>query len=181
MNETGGLDLPGSPKGADRILNKISMDKYVDLDSMTIKLIRAVVFESITTGISLMSGLKPIILSAGESKKHLILSYANSMHGDYLQSIQDEAAYESGELFWEFMGPKDDIIRDACCDLLSIQYYTNSQRKIAERLTANERAFDCRHIFFQITREIYHENPHNRDSLINDAKNPDVVTQILNG
>lgn len=172
---------PGTHKGTERILNKINMDKYVNLDCTTLHLIRNAVYESLTSGLPLMSGLKTIILSVEDEKKDMILSYANTMNSDYIQAAQDEAAYESGELFWEFVGPEDDNVRDACLDLLSIRYFTNTQRKIAERLTATDRAFDCRHTFVQITRESYYENTPDRDSLINDAKNPEMVTKILNG
>lgn len=165
---------------AEQIFGSLCMDKYVGVDIRTLKMIQTAVFNSITTGDDARKELKSVLVDSDANKKKLIQSYIDTMRGDYIQAVEYAHAYNyDGDLFWEFQGSDDGATRDVCRDLLAIGFFTNYQRKIAEKLTANERAFDCRHSFKQITREYYYENVPNKDSIINRVKNHSLVSAIL--
>ena len=61
---------------------------------------------------------------------------------------------------WEYYGPDDDITRPACRILLAEHggYYTFDEMQAAEAQYAEERAYNCRHYFIQIPKEVYDEN-----------------------
>jgi len=83
-------------------------------------------------------------------------TYAYTSRAKWIQQVQDEAAKNyDDELFWEYVGPEDDRTRDACIEGLNQQYFTDAERMEFEARTADERAWNCRHVFVQITKEDY--------------------------
>lgn len=90
-------------------------------------------------------------------------TYATTSRAKFAQQVQDEAAKNyDGELYWEYTGPVDDRMRDACIDGMDKQYFTDFERSMFEAATAEERAWNCRHIFQQITKEDYEVNTNDR-------------------
>jgi len=86
-------------------------------------------------------------------------TYAITSRAQFIQAVQDEAAKNyDGELFWEYVGPDDDRTRPACQEGLAKQYFTDAEREQFESETADERAWNCRHTFQQITKEDYEAN-----------------------
>jgi hypothetical protein len=86
-------------------------------------------------------------------------TYAITSRAKFIQQVQDEAAKNyDGELYWEYVGPEDDRMRDACIDGMAQRYFTDAERAAFEAETADERAWNCRHTFQQITKEDYIEN-----------------------
>ena len=86
-------------------------------------------------------------------------TYATTSRAKFIQQVQDEAAKSyDGELYWEYVGPEDDRMRDACIDGMNKRYFTDFERSMFEAETAEERAWNCRHTFEQITKHDYEVN-----------------------
>jgi hypothetical protein len=90
--------------------------------------------------------------------KRYARTYAITSRAKFIQQVQDEAAKNyDGELYWEYVGPEDDRMRDACIDGMAQRYFTDAERAAFEAETADERAWNCRHTFQQITEEDYRD------------------------
>ena len=86
-------------------------------------------------------------------------TYAITSRAKFIQQVQDEAAKNyDGDLYWEYVGPEDDRMRDACIEGMAKRYFTDEERSQFEAETADERAWNCRHTFEQITKQDYEEN-----------------------
>jgi len=86
-------------------------------------------------------------------------TYAITSRAKFIQQVQDEAAKSyDGELYWMYEGPEDDRMRPACIEGMAKQYFTDEERNLFEYETADERAWNCRHTFIQITKEDYLDN-----------------------
>lgn len=153
--ETGGANNHESTNVQDinkHALSRINVGKYADIDPSILAQIRKAVEDCIFIGTEPRKSLKAILQKADTAQKNKILLYADTMRSDFSQAVQDYIAENEGELYWEYTGPEDDRMRDVCIDLMAIRYFTNSQRKQAEKETALERMYGCRHIFQQITK-----------------------------
>lgn len=88
-------------------------------------------------------------------------TYANTTRAKFIQKVEDitaqEAREEGQELYWEFFGPTDDLNRPACIEGLDQQFFTDAEREQFEADTADEREWNCRHKFMEITEEYYRE------------------------
>jgi len=163
-----------------KILNSLNLEKYGDIEYKTLRLIRKALEDSVLQGTNLKHDLSMLSNGLTEEEKRKILLYADTMQGDYIQAVQDYNASNYGDLYWEFVGPEDDRTCSACLDLLSICYFTNSQRKQAEQETASERQFGCRHTFQQITKEDYLAQPQKNYLEYHDIPNQERVQRIRN-
>jgi len=95
--------------------------------------------------------------------KRYARTYAITSRAQFIQQVQDEAAKNyDGELFWEYVGPEDDRMRDACIEGMAKRYFTNEERIDFELATAEERAWNCRHTFEQISKQDYEVNNNGR-------------------
>lgn len=93
----------------------------------------------------------------GKFQKYAV-TYANTSRAQFVQAVQNEAAKNyDGELFWSYEGAEDDKNRDACIEGLDKGVFTNEEKLEFEARTADERAWNCRHVFVQITKEEYEE------------------------
>ena len=86
-------------------------------------------------------------------------TYAITSRAKFIQQVEFEAAKDyEGDLYWEYVGPVDDRMRPACEEGMDRQYFTNDEMLQFEAETADERSWNCRHTFIQITKEDYEEN-----------------------
>ena len=86
-------------------------------------------------------------------------TYCTTTRQMIMQTIHDTAARETtGTVYWVYIGPDDDVTRPACQELLAIEYFTDAEREQYEAQYADERAYNCRHIFMQVSPEMYKEN-----------------------
>jgi hypothetical protein len=95
-------------------------------------------------------------------------TYATTSRAEFIQAVEYEAAKDyDGELFWEYVGPDDDRLRPACeigigaaadTTYSNAPYFTDDERIRFEAEFAEERQWNCRHTFQQITQQDYEEN-----------------------
>jgi len=95
--------------------------------------------------------------------KRYATTYAETSRAKFIQQVEDEAAKSyDGELYWEYVGAIDDRNRDACIEGLEYNngtgMFTDAERDEFEARTADERLWNCRHTFVQITKETYEDN-----------------------
>jgi hypothetical protein len=140
-------------------LQTLQASQFAGIGSQAMDAVRQTVMQTILTGAQLEDGLANIEARLSADLQRYAWTYANTSRAQVLQAVQDIAAqnYE-GELYWEYSGPLDDVTRDACVELLEIGVFTDDERNQAEADTADERAYNCRHVFEQITREQYEAN-----------------------
>jgi hypothetical protein len=115
----------------------------------------------VVSGISEIDFMMAIRESLDNKFAKYARTYAITSRAQFVQAVQDEAAknYE-GEVYWVFEGPEDDKTRPACQEGLAKEYFTDEERIAFEAETADERAWNCRHTFQQVTKEDYEENKH---------------------
>ena len=93
-----------------------------------------------------------------DSFKRYAVTYANTSRAQFSQQVENEAAKNyDGALYWEYSGPDDGRTRDACLEGLAQRYFTDLERREFEMRYSEERAWNCRHVFFQITEDDYKE------------------------
>lgn len=93
-----------------------------------------------------------------DSFKRYAVTYANTSRAQFSQQVENEAAKNyDGALYWEYSGPEDGRTRDACLEGLAQRYFTDLERREFEMRYSEERAWNCRHVFFQITEQDYKE------------------------
>ena len=81
---------------------------------------------------------------------------------DFVQEIENLSAKESEEeVFWEYVGPDDDKTRPECEEGLTQRFFTEDERSAFEDATGDARAYNCRHFFVQIPKEVYDEGTGN--------------------
>jgi len=124
-------------------------------------------------------------------------TYAITSRQKFIQAVQDAAASDFGEeVFWQYVGPEDQLTRPACLEGLAIEYFTAEERDQFEAETASERFYNCRHYFVPITKEFYQENAGTKEdkktetpaqgeyeqltTKINASKTDSDITNILN-
>lgn len=157
----------------------MNFDKFTELPSDTLQLVVQAVKQEIFEGIPRDKILSLLIASYPEIKD-TIISYANTMKADYIQMQQYmNAVTFPGKIYWKYEGPDDNLTRPICRDLLEIKYFTNWQRKKAEKLSQEERKFDCRHTFMIISESYYYEGIKNRKIDYTRLSNQSLVRDIL--
>jgi hypothetical protein len=95
-------------------------------------------------------------------------TYYNTARKDFMQQAELLSAENNRigdeELYFEYVGPLDNVTRDACISLLENPYYTEAEMLEAEAATADERAYNCRHWFQQISRSTFEDKPMDFDA-----------------
>jgi len=141
-------------------LRSIQTEKFANIGMQAIEGVKDVVTRAILGGQSIESTLDLITESLDTKLQRYAWTYANTSRKDVIQAVHWEAAKESeGETYWEYYGPDDDITRPACQVLLERNggYYTFDEMQAAEAEFAEDRAYNCRHYFIQIPKEVYDE------------------------
>jgi len=162
-----------------RAFNRINLDKFTELPPDTLQSVITAIQIEVMDGTPHRKTLAPAIAERPEMK-NLIIKYSNTLRGDYIQLMEDISAESyTDRLYWVYEGPNDNLTISICKDLLAIQYFTNWQRKEAERLTYEERKFDCRHTFICVSGSTYHEAIKNRKVNFQSVHNQSLVKALL--
>jgi len=110
------------------------------------------------SGTTELDFINAISSKLNDNLKKYSITYAMTSRAQFSQQVENEAAKSyDGALYWEYSGPNDGRTRDACKEGLAIRYFTDAERRKFEIDNASERAWNCRHIFFQITEDDYKE------------------------
>lgn len=143
-------------------LQQSQLANFTAISQRAVNAIREEVTRTVLTGSRIEDALDVIRDVLEPQFQRYAYTYANTALRDTMQAAIDEgvaqAKADGVEIFWEYTGPDDDKTRDACIELLNIQYFTDSEREEWEAATADERAYNCRHAFVPISREAYEES-----------------------
>ena len=117
--------------------------------------VREALMKSILTGQSIEQVHKQIRKELEDRLQRYSITYALTSRQEVMQMIHDTGAQSTPpqERYWVYVGPRDDKTRPACNALLDIKYFSNEEREYYEAMYAGERAYNCRHIFMQITKD----------------------------
>ena len=142
-------------------LRQIQLNKFDEIGATAMDAVRDSVTQTILAGRDIGETIDSIREQLDTKFKNYAWTYANTTRRDIIQQVQLESAKEyDGELYWQFFGPDDDVTRPACSELLERNggYYTDAERQEAEAEFADERAFNCRHVFIQVSKDEYDAN-----------------------
>ncbi len=138
-------------------LRKAQMMAFRDIGEQACIAVREALMRSILTGQSIEQ-VHTLIQKELESKlQRYSMTYALTSRQEVMQITHDIGAQQTppNERYWVYVGPRDNLTRPACNELLDIKYFTNEEREKYEAQFAEERAYNCRHVFMQITKEDY--------------------------
>jgi len=143
-----------------KALQQAELVIFDNISSQSMMEIQKQLINGVLTGAK-MDVIVEAIQSTLESNMHRYAwTYANTSRARYLQAVEDIAAgkdrYEE-DVYWEYVGPDDDLTRPACVQGLEIGVFTDAERLSFEADTADERAYNCRHTFMRINKETYEE------------------------
>lgn len=140
-------------------LRNIEMKQFEDIAEGFTRSLHQELMNFALTGVDEEVFIQTIMDKLDAGFKRYASTYATTSRAKFLQQVQYEAAKNyPGELYWEYVGPEDDRRRDACIEGTAKRYFTDEERIQFEAETAEERAWNCRHTFEQITKEDYEEN-----------------------
>jgi hypothetical protein len=148
-----------SSAGVITALQLAQNSEFAGIGVRAMEAVRQTVMNTILTGARLEDGLALIQSRLDNELQRYAWTYANTSRAQVMQTVQDLAAenYE-GDVYWVYSGPLDDVTRDACVSLLEIGVFTDEEREQAEADTADERMYNCRHVFDQIPKSYYESN-----------------------
>jgi len=143
-------------------LQQSQLANFTAISQRAVNAIREEVTRTVLTGSPIETALDSIRDTLETQFQRYAYTYANTALRDTMQAAIDEGVNQAKadgiEIFWEYTGPDDDKTRDACIELLNIQYFTDAEREEWDAATADERAYNCRHAFVPISREVYEES-----------------------
>jgi len=158
---TAGLPTAFTQQSAETLsaFKTVEFEKFQSLGNGFIESMRQELIAYISTGTNERDFINKINSMLNDNLKRYATTYATTSRQQVIQQIQNAAAANyDGELYWEYVGPEDDRMRDACAEGIEQRYFTDAERIEFEERTAGERAWNCRHVFVQITEETYKEN-----------------------
>ena len=157
ISATSYIPLEFSQTGIETIeaLRKAQMMAFRDIGEKSCMAVREALMKSILTGQSIEQVHRQIRKELEDRLQRYSITYALTSRQEVMQMIHDTGAQSTPpqERFWVYVGPRDDKTRPACNALLDIKYFTNEEREYYEAMYAGERAYNCRHIFMQITKD----------------------------
>jgi hypothetical protein len=157
ISATSYIPLEFSQTGIETIeaLRKAQMMAFRDIGEKACMAVREALMKSILTGQSIEQVHRQIRKELEDRLQRYSITYALTSRQEVMQMIHDAGAQNTPpqERYWVYVGPRDDKTRPACNALLDIKYFSNEEREYYEAMYAGERAYNCRHIFMQITKE----------------------------
>lgn len=141
------------------VLRKIEIFQFDILADDAVRAVQAAVMNGVLNGTNSMVLADQIRGSLKPPIQKYTWTYVNTARARFIQAVEKtNAKAGEGEIFWEYVGPEDDLNRPACIDGLSQRYFTDAEREQFEAETADERLYNCRHTFMEITKEAYEKN-----------------------
>lgn len=139
-------------------LRNLQMTEFQHIGERGLEAVREELMRSVLNGVPISETLDNI-RDALESKfQRYAQTYAWTSRQELMQAVHNEGAkgYPADEIFWEYVGPDDNLTRPACQELLAQRYFANEEKEEAIAKYAEERAYNCRHVFVQIAPEDYY-------------------------
>lgn len=140
-------------------LSAVYAANYGSVAAQQMRGIQGIIVNSVTGGLNANDAIKQIRDVVEDKLKRYATTYFNTTRNKFIQAVEyANAAQTEGETYWEYFGPDDNVTRPACQEGLEIGYFTDAERIEFESQIADERAYNCRHGFVQITREYYNDH-----------------------
>ena len=142
-----------------KALNSLYELQFASVAEDAMKQITGIVMDTIVRGGKVEVAIKQIAEVLDNKLVRYSVTYANTTRAKFIQAVEYASAEEyTGEKYWQYVGPTDDLNRPACIEGLDKEFFTDDEREEFEARTADERMYNCRHTFIQITKEYYDEN-----------------------
>lgn len=142
--------------------------RFYDISDAAMEAVRNVVYRSVITGAEIEESIGLIHAELDKRLQRYAWTYANTARSELIQAVHFEAAKNyDGELFWLYDGPDDELTRPACQigigretepGFPTAPYFTNDEMLTFEAAYADEREYNCRHYFVQITQEYFEKH-----------------------
>jgi hypothetical protein len=130
--------------------------QFAKIGEAAMSSIRDNVMRTVLAGVPINDTLADIRSQLEDRFQRYAWTYANTTRKEVIQAVHFEAAKAyDGELYWEYVGPEDNVTRDVCLELLAQRVFTDAEMQEAEASSASEREYNCRHVFVQITKDDY--------------------------
>lgn len=158
LRETSKIPLKFSKADANLIqaLQNMQNTEFQGIGFRAMEAVRKTVFDTIMNGVPLEKGLPLIEQSLSTNLQRYAWTYANTTRKDVMQQVIDLGVQDyEGDVYWEYQGPLDDVTREACIELLATQFFSDAERESADADTAEERMYNCRHVFAPIPKSLY--------------------------
>jgi len=138
-------------------LRRIELFQFDALADTAVRAVQGAVMQGVLTGTNTMVLADQISGSIEAPLQRYAWTYVNTARANFIQAVEDANVDKANqdEIYWEYVGPEDDLNREACIEGLSQRYFTDSEREQFEAETADERLYNCRHTFMEITKEAY--------------------------
>ena len=142
------------------VLRRGELFQFDVLADTAVRAVQSAVMSGVLTGQSSMVLADQIRGSIEPQLQRYTWTYVNTARARFVQAVEDANVdrAKDDEIYWEYVGPEDDLNRPACIDGLDQRYFTDEERLTFEAETADERAYNCRHTFMEVTREDYEKN-----------------------
>lgn len=158
LRETSKIPLTFTKADANLItaLQSMQNTEFRGIGFRAMEAVRKTVFDTIMNGVPLEKGLPLIEQSLSTNLQRYAWTYANTTRKDVMQQVIDLGVQDyEGDVYWEYQGPLDDVTREACIELLATQFFSDAEREEADAETAEERMYNCRHVFAPIPKSLY--------------------------
>lgn len=138
-------------------LRDAQMAAFTDIGTDAMHAVRKDVMRSVLTGIPLKDTISNITEHLDTKFANYAKTYALTTRQEVMQATHDIGAEgtEPDDRYWIYMGPQDKITRPACLELLEIGYFNNKERTHWEAKYQTARAYNCRHVFMQVSKDDY--------------------------
>jgi hypothetical protein len=142
-----------------KALNSLYELQFASVAEDAMKQITGIVMDTIVRTGKVEVAIKQIAEVLDNKLVRYSVTYANTTRAKFIQAVEYASAEEyTGEKYWQYVGPTDDLNRPACIEGLDKEFFTDDEREEFEARTADERMYNCRHTFIQITKKFYDEN-----------------------
>lgn len=142
-------------------LQQMQTTQFAHIGEQAMMAVHNGIMQSALAGTPFSEVIKQIAESLDSKFVKYAATYANTARQEFLQRaeyLSAENTRDEGEaLFWEYVGAEDNKNREACIIGLAQRYFTDEERIDFEAMHADERAYNCRHEFMQITERSFNE------------------------
>ncbi len=169
IKETRSIPVAFSKSSKDVInaLRRAEAFEFQMIGEEAMEAVRRVVQQAALTGAVIEESLESIEKVLNRRLRGYAWTYANTTRKMVIQAVHWEAASDyEGEKYWHYTGPDDDLTRPACQigvgrdyekEFPTAPFFTNDEMLTFESVYAEERTYNCRHYFVQITEHNYNK------------------------
>jgi len=153
-------------------LNQMTFTAFEHIGSQAMQSVHTALMQGVLSGVSDKQVANIIQSEMTDRFQRYATTYANTARQEFAQRVAflsaEQTRQDGDVLYWEYVGAEDDKNRDACVIGLAQRYFTDAEMQEFEATYADERAYNCRHIFVEVTKEMYDEGAKGENDLTDD-------------